>query len=56
MCSSDLFPSHDIGGRFLVPKRLTDLIGSPKEVVMLGVDRKIEIWDHELYGETKTRY
>lgn len=42
--------TFDTAGRMLIPKRLFDLIGTPKEVVMLGVDRKIEIWDNEKYA------
>lgn len=45
--------SFDTAGRMLIPKRLFDMIGSPKEVVMLGVDRKIEIWDNETYGQAE---
>jgi MraZ protein len=39
----------DGNGRFLVPKRLMDQIGGGREVVLLGVDRHIEIWDKRVY-------
>ncbi len=45
--------SFDAAGRILIPKRLIETIGSPKEVVMLGVDSKIEIWDQTIYANNK---
>ena len=39
----------DGNGRFLVPKRLTEQVGIGRDVVLLGVDRYIEIWDRENY-------
>jgi MraZ protein len=39
----------DGNGRFLVPKRLMDQAGADREIVMLGVDRYIEIWARDIY-------
>jgi MraZ protein len=41
--------SLDGNGRFLVPKRLMELAGIDREVVLVGVDRKIELWDKTKY-------
>ncbi|MBN2164744.1 MAG: division/cell wall cluster transcriptional repressor MraZ [Marinilabiliaceae bacterium] len=41
--------SMDANGRLLVPKRLLDLVGVDRDVVLMGVDNKIELWDLELY-------
>ena len=37
--------SLDTNGRILIPKRLLDLVGISKDVVLMGIDNKIEIWD-----------
>ncbi|MGQ1786919.1 division/cell wall cluster transcriptional repressor MraZ [Saccharicrinis sp. GN24d3] len=42
--------SFDANGRMLFPKRLMQIIESPKEVVMAGVDEKIEVWNSADYG------
>jgi MraZ protein len=44
--------SLDANGRFLVPKRLCELAGIDREVVLVGVDKKIEMWDKEKYNNT----
>ncbi len=41
--------TFDANGRMLVPKRLMEKIDSPKEVVMVGVDNKIEMWSKVEY-------
>ncbi|MBZ4675644.1 MAG: cell division protein MraZ [Anaerophaga sp.] len=41
--------SLDGNGRFLIPKRLLEQAGIEREVVLLGVDRYIEIWDKGSY-------
>lgn len=41
--------SLDANGRFLVPKRLMELAGIEREVILVGVDKKIEIWDKQRY-------
>jgi len=47
--------SFDANGRFLVPKRLMEKIEVQKEVVLVGVDNKLEMWSRmEFDGETKS--
>jgi len=41
--------SLDNNNRFLVPKRLMDLIGASRDVVLAGQDGRIEIWAAEAY-------
>jgi MraZ protein len=41
----------DNNNRFLVPKRLMDLITAGRDVVLAGQDGRIEIWDAEVYGK-----
>ena len=41
--------SLDSNNRFLVPKRLMELIGVAKDVVLAGQDGRIEIWAAEAY-------
>ena len=36
--------------RFLVPKRLLEIVGIDKDAVLAGQDGKIEVWDKELYN------
>jgi MraZ protein len=43
--------SLDGNGRFLIPKRLAEQIGMGRDVVLLGVDQYIEVWDKELYDK-----
>ncbi len=43
--------AFDSNGRILIPKRLMDKIGVPKEIVMVGVDKKIELWSKKVYDE-----
>jgi len=42
----------DSNNRFLVPRRLLDIIGADRDVVLLGQDGKIEIWAAENYNKT----
>lgn len=42
----------DGNGRFLIPKRLAELAGIDREVVLVGVDKKIEIWDKAKYDNS----
>ena len=37
----------DSSGRFLLPKRLTEIANISKELVFVGVDDRIEIWSKE---------
>jgi MraZ protein len=41
--------SYDANGRMLLPKRLMEKIGLPKEMVLVGVDKKIELWSKTAY-------
>ena len=41
--------SLDNNNRFLVPKRLMDLIGAARDVVLAGQDGRIKIWAAEAY-------
>ncbi len=41
----------DGNGRFLVPRRLMDQVGCGKEIILVGIDRYIEIWDKEAYNK-----
>ncbi len=43
--------TFDGNGRILIPKRLMDKVGVPKEIVMVGVDKKIELWSKAVYEE-----
>jgi MraZ protein len=41
--------SLDNNNRLLVPKRLMDLIGAERDVVLAGQDGRIEIWAADVY-------
>jgi len=41
----------DANGRFLVPKRLMELINIESEVVLLGVGGNIELWDKQQFED-----
>jgi MraZ protein len=41
--------SLDNNNRMLVPKRLMDLIGADRDVVLAGQDGRIEIWAADIY-------
>ena len=43
-------------GRVTIPQRLRDAVGINKDVVVLGVRDRIEIWDREAYGRYTDRY
>jgi len=42
--------SLDSNNRILVPKRLMDLIGAERDVVLAGQDGRIEIWPVDVYN------
>lgn len=42
----------DNNNRFLIPKRLLDLIGADRDVILAGQEGKIEIWAAENYHKT----
>ncbi|MFW6042946.1 MAG: division/cell wall cluster transcriptional repressor MraZ [Marinilabiliaceae bacterium] len=39
----------DGNGRFLIPRRLMEQIQAGRDLILLGVDRYIEVWDKETY-------
>ena len=41
----------DINNRMLVPKRLMDIIGAERDVVLAGQDGRIEIWAADIYDK-----
>jgi len=41
----------DASNRVLLPKRLVEKIKAEKELVLIGLDTKLEIWSKELYDE-----
>jgi MraZ protein len=41
--------SLDSNNRMLIPKRLMDLIGAERDVVLAGQDGRIEIWSASVY-------
>ncbi len=41
--------SLDANNRLLLPKRLLDLIGAERDVVLAGQDGRIEIWPPDVY-------
>ena len=43
-------------GRLTIPQRLRDATGIAKEVVVLGVRDRMEIWDREAYERYETQY
>jgi MraZ protein len=43
--------SLDSNNRILVPKRLMDLIGADRDVVLAGQDGRIEIWPADVYNK-----
>ena len=43
--------SLDNNNRLLVPKRLMDLIGAERDVVLAGQDGRIEIWAESVYDK-----
>ncbi len=43
--------SLDNNNRVLVPKRLMDLIGAGRDVVLAGQDGRIEIWSADVYAK-----
>ena len=39
----------DGNGRFLIPRRLMEQVGGDRDVILIGIDKKIELWDKEVY-------
>lgn len=46
--------SLDSSGRLLIPKRLLDLVGAGRELVLAGQNSKIEVWAKEAYEGIET--
>ncbi len=44
----------DNNGRLLIPKRLLDIVGIQKDIYMIGLDTKIEIWAKDTYENLET--
>jgi len=45
--------SLDKQGRFLINQNLRDFAGLDKDIVMVGVVNRVEIWDEETYRKTQ---
>ena len=43
--------SIDSSGRVLLPKRLLELTGIGKDMILAGMDQTIEIWDKKVYED-----
>jgi MraZ protein len=43
----------DGNGRFLIPQRMIDLIGGARDVILVGIDNRIEMWAKEVYDLKK---
>jgi MraZ protein len=43
-------------GRLTIPQRLRDVVGIRKDVVVLGVRDRIEVWDKEAFGRYQASY
>jgi MraZ protein len=41
----------DNNNRLLIPRRLTEMIGAGRDVVLAGQDGRIEIWPAEVYNK-----
>jgi MraZ protein len=46
----------DAQGRLTIPGRLRDAVGIAKDVVVLGVRDRMEIWDRETYDRYEAAY
>ncbi len=42
--------SFDGNGRILIPRKLKEQVGADSEVVLVGVDSHVEIWDSKEFG------
>ncbi len=45
----------DANNRMLLPKRLLDVAKAEKELIVIGLDTKLEIWAKEIYDELDTQ-
>jgi MraZ protein len=39
----------DGNGRFLIPRRIMEQIGAERDVILVGIDKKIEMWAKDVY-------
>ena len=46
----------DGNGRFLIPRRLMEQIGAERDVILVGIDKKIELWTKSAYDLMKDNY
>jgi MraZ protein len=46
--------SIDTAGRVLIPKRLLEIIGDSTDLVLAGLETKIEIWSKEAFEKMET--
>ncbi len=46
----------DKAGRILIPQFLLDIAGITKDVVIIGIYDKLEVWSKESYEEAQTAY
>ncbi len=44
----------DTAGRILIPKRLLEIIGESTDLVLAGLETKIEIWNKEAFEKMET--
>jgi len=44
----------DTAGRILIPKRLLEIIGESTDLVLAGLETKIEIWSKEAFEKMET--
>jgi MraZ protein len=44
----------DTAGRVLIPKRLLEIIGDSTDLVLAGLETKIEIWSKEAFEKMET--
>jgi len=46
--------SIDTAGRILIPKRLLEIIGDSSDLVLAGLETKIEIWSKDVFDKMET--
>ena len=47
---------NDKQGRFVIPTRLKEYANLEKEIMIVGTDDRIEIWDASVYEGTETQF
>ena len=56
LTSSTVVTEEDKQGRILIPSVLREFAGLEKDVVLVGVSRRIEIWNKEKWSEITAQY